>query len=72
MSLILCSENHDIPIETAKFIAKVQVLMVETINMNFQSNFKPNFCCDLCTMSECNQDHLMYCTKLIGSSELIT
>ena len=72
MSLILCSENHDIPIETAKFIAKVQAHMVETINMNFQSNFKPNFCCDLCTMSECNQDHLMYCTKLIGSSELIT
>ena len=72
MSKFLCSENHDIPIETAKFIAKVQAHMVETIKINFQSNFKPNFRCDLCKMSECNQSHLLYCTKLIGSSELIT
>ena len=72
MSQFLSSDNHDITIETAKFISKVQAHMVETIKMNFPSNFKPNFLCDLCKMSECNQAHLLNCTKLIGSSELIT
>ena len=72
MSLFLCSENHDILIETAKFIAKVQANMVETIKIKFQRNFKPNFLCDLCKMRECNQANLLYGTKLIGSSELIT
>ena len=72
MSNFLSSDNHEIPIETAKCIAKVQTHMVETIKMNFQSNFNPNFLCDLYQTSECNQSHLFYCTKLIGSNELIS
>ena len=68
----LSSGDHEIPIETAKFIAKVQAHMVETIKMNFQSNFKNNFICDLCKISVCNQAHLLYCCKLIGSNELVS
>ena len=44
MSSFLSSEDHEIPIETAK----VQADMVETIKMNFQINFQIKFICDLC------------------------
>ena len=40
--------------------------------MNFQSKFKPNFPCDFFKISECNQAHVLYRTKLIESSKLIS
>ena len=72
MSSFLTSNDHKIPIETTKFIAKVQAHMVETIKINFQSNHTPNLICNPCQMSECNQSHLLSCTKLIGSNEIVT
>ena len=59
MSSFLTSNDHKIPIETAKFIAKVQAHMVETIKINFQSNHTPNVLCNLCQMGKCNQSHLL-------------
>ena len=57
MSNYLTSQNEYIPIETAKFIVKIQSHMVETVKINFQAFYKPN---------------LLYCSKLIGSTEIIT
>ena len=51
------SSQSEVPIETAKFIAKVQTHMVENIKMNFQGNFKPNFLCNSCKISQCDQAH---------------
>ena len=53
-------------------IAKIQTHMVETVKMNFQGHFKPNFICNSCKLNECNQSHLLYCTKLIGSNQIIS
>ena len=72
MSNYLCSQNEYVPVETAKFIAKIQSHMVETVKYNFQEYYKPNLLCNLCFLSECNQSHLLYCSKLIGSNQLIT
>ena len=58
--------------ETAKFIAKTQSHMIETVKTNFQSYYKPNLLCNACLISECNQPHLLYCKKLIGSNKLVT
>ena len=60
------------PIETAKFIAKVQTHMVESVKTNFPSNHKPDLVCNSCRISECSQSHLLYCPELIGSNELVT
>ena len=46
--------------------------MVENIKMNFQGNYKPNFLCNSCKISQCDQAHLLYCKKLIGSNQLIS
>jgi len=72
LSKYLSSQNENIPVETAKFIAKTQCHMIETVKTNFQSYYKPNFVCNACLISECNQPHLLYCKKLIGSNELVT
>ena len=46
--------------------------MVETVKANFPQHYKPNLLCNLCFLSECNQSHLLNCTKLLGSNHLIT
>ena len=46
--------------------------MVETVKTNFKEIYKPNFLCNLCQLHECNQSHLLYCDKLIGSNELVS
>ena len=71
MSKYLCPNEH-FSIETAKFIAKAQCHMIETIKMNFKHEYEPNFICNSCRNSECNQSHLIYCNALIGSNQLIT
>lgn len=72
MSRFLTAQHENIPIETAKFIAKVQSHMVETVKNNFKEFYKPNLLCNSCFISECNQSHLLYCPKLVGSNQLIT
>ena len=46
--------------------------MVETVKTNFLGAYKPDLVCKSCQISECNQPHLLYCAKLIGSNELVT
>ena len=41
MSPYLCT-NDEMPIETAKFLAKAQSHMIEDVKMNFQQEYKPN------------------------------
>ena len=72
MAPYLCSYSEEIPNETAKFIAKAQSHMIETVKMNFQGQFKPNFVCISCNSAICDQSHLLYCKSLIGSNQLIT
>ena len=72
MSGYLTSEYEDVPLETAKFILKIQSHMVETVKYNFQNYYKPNLLCNLCLLSECNQSHLLNCPKLLGSNQLVT
>ena len=72
ISYFLSSHSENIPVETAKFIAKTQSHMIETIKTNFQVYYKPNLICNACSSSECHQSHLLNCQKLIGSNELVT
>ena len=43
MSNYLSSQNEDMPVETAKFIAKAQSHMIENVKTNFPEYNKPNF-----------------------------
>ena len=72
MSYYLISQNEDMQVETAKFIAKAQSHMIETVKTNFSEYYKPNFVCNICLISESNQPHLLYCKKLLGSNQLVT
>ena len=72
MSNYLTSKNEEFGIETEKFIAKLQTHVVKTVKTNFKEKYKPNFLCNLCKLHECNQSHLLYCEKLIGSNELVS
>ena len=72
MSNYLISQNKDMQIETAKFIAKAQSHMIETIKTNFPEYYKPNFICNICLISESNQPHLLHCKTLLGSNQLVT
>ena len=71
MSSFLCP-NEYLTIESAKFVAKIQCHMVETIKSNFKQEYLPNLICNSCGRSECNQSHLLYCEALIGSNQLVT
>ena len=71
-TFFLCPNLEEIPIDTEKFIAKVQSHMVKNMTINFPGKYKPNFICQSCKLTECNQSHLLYCSELIGSNELIT
>ena len=72
MSNFLCPNQEEISIETAKFIAKVQSHMVESVKSNFPGEYFSDNLCNSCKSSECNQPHLIYCKSLIGSNQLIT
>ena len=73
MSEFFLSPNYeDFSVETAKFIAKIQTHTVETIKINVQGNYKPNFICNYLKLCECNQVHLLYCSSLIGTNQLIS
>ena len=71
ISSFLSSES-EVPFETAKFIAKIQTHMVETVRLNFQGFYKPNLICQSCKISECSQSHLLSCKMLIGSNEIVS
>ena len=72
MSGYLSSHYETIPLVIARFIAKLQSHMVETVKSNFPQYYKPNLLCNLCLLSECNQSHLLNGPKLLGSNQLIT
>ena len=72
MSPYLRANIENLPIKTASFIAKVQSYMVENIKHNFKEQYKPNLYCGSCNLSECDQKHLLECTKLIGKNELVS
>ena len=59
ISYFLSSNCENIPVETAKFIAKTQSHMIETIKTNFQVYYKPNLICNAGLISECKQSHLL-------------
>ena len=46
--------------------------MIENVKSNFKENYKPNLVCNSCNLSECNQEHLLECSALIGKNELLT
>ena len=46
--------------------------MIETVKMNFKETYKPDLVCKSCSLSECNQSHLLNCSKLIGSNQLVS
>ena len=68
MSPYLRSNHEDISVQTASFIAKAQSHMVENIKHNFKEHYKPNLKCDSCKSSECDQNHLLECSTLIGKN----
>ena len=53
-----------LPIETAKFIAKIQCNMVEECPTNFKGSGR-NELCNNCNKENLNQEHLLYCNKLL-------
>ena len=71
MAKYLCPNDHT-SIETAKFKAKTQCHMIETIKANFKHDYESNLNWNSCKLSECNQSHLIYCNALIGSNQLVT
>ena len=48
LSKYLSSQNENIPVETAKLIAKTQSHMIQTVKTNIQSYYKPNLLCNAC------------------------
>ena len=72
MSNFLFPGEEEVPIETAKFIAQAQTDMIEYVKINFKERYKPHLNCNTCITNKCNQSHLLYRLKLIGSNEIIT
>ena len=72
MAPYLCPSKQYLNIKTASFIAKTQTHMIENIKCNFKKNYEPNLICNSCLISECTQEHLLECKKLIGSNELVS
>ena len=48
MAPYLCPSEEEIPILTAKFIAKTQTHMIEYVKSNFKDFYKPNLMCNQC------------------------
>ena len=38
---------------------------------NFKEQYLPNLICNSCKLAECNKAHLLQCSALIGSNELL-
>ena len=72
MSPYLTSKSEDFCIKTASCIAKTQSYMIENVRCNYKEHYMPNLICNSCKLSECNQMHLLQCSALIGSNELLT
>ena len=72
MAPYLTSDNNEFSLKTSCFIAKIQTHMIENIKCNFKEHYKPNLVCNSCNLNECNQKHLLECSKLIGSNEFPT
>ena len=72
MSPYLRSNDEDVSVNTAMFIAKIQTHMIENIKHNFKEHYKPNLICDSCKLSECDQKHLLECSELIGKNEIVS
>ena len=70
MSKYLCP-NHYMSIDTSKCVAKPQCHMIETVK-TFKHEFEPNLLCYSCKVKEWNQSHLLYCSALLGSNQLVT
>ena len=72
MAPYLSSNTEEFSLQTASFIAKAQTHMIETIKCNFKEQYTPNLTCNSCQLSECNQEHLLECSALLGRNELLT
>ena len=72
MSPYLKSNNEDVSVITASFIAKIQTHMIENVKHNFKEHYKPNLICDSCKLGECDQKHLLECSQLIGKNEIVS
>jgi hypothetical protein len=72
ISPYLTSITEDFCIKTASFNAKTQSYMIENVKCNYKEQYMPNLICNSCRLSECNQMHLLQCSSLIGSNELLT
>ena len=72
MSPYLKSNNEDVSVITASFIAKIQTHMIENVKHNFKEHYKPNLICDSCKLSECDQKHLLECSQLIGKNKIVS
>ena len=57
-------KSDSVPIETAKFIAKVQCNIVEECLTNFKGIGK-NELCNICNKVKLNKEHLLYCNELL-------
>ena len=71
MSKYLCPNDY-MSLNTSKFVAKTQCHMIETVKTNFKHEYEPNLLCNSCKVKECNQSHLLYCSSIIGSNQLVT
>ena len=71
MSKYLCPNDY-MSLDTSKFVAKTHCHMIETVKTNFKHGFEPNLLSNSCKVKECNQSHLLYCSSLIGSNQLVT
>ena len=69
---LLISQNENTLIETALFIARIQAHMIETVKTKYKEVYKPNSVCKSYNLVECNQFHLLYCSKLIWSNQLVS
>ena len=45
--------------------------MIENIKLNFKEHCKPNLVCNSGNLYECDQKHLIDCSKLIESNEFL-
>ena len=72
MSMFFSSPHEDKPIRTPKFINNIQTYMVEKMNIYFNETYKLGLFCNSCKLSERNQYHLLYCSMLIRSNQLVS
>ena len=46
--------------------------VLSSVKTNFPEYYKTNFICDIFFISESNLQHLLDCSKLLGSNQLVT